>query len=194
MPRKPALDELPPADSPLAPKARRTRVRKDAGDATSDDTTSTRSTDASTGRGANASAGAGTSEPTKGSRLKSEVAGIVLLLGSLFIGVGAMAATVHEVQTLSMPVTMVQLLIFFFASYGLPKLGQPIEIAACILPLSSPFAMLARAAQQDALWPHLLALLWQGAWTGLLIRIGTGMFRRNVLKSGRQKKTRRPKI
>ncbi len=30
MPRKPALDELPPADSPLAPKPRRSRVRKDA--------------------------------------------------------------------------------------------------------------------------------------------------------------------
>ncbi|MBA3854414.1 MAG: hypothetical protein C0503_08370, partial [Gemmatimonas sp.] len=84
MPRKPALDELPPADSPLAPKARRTRVRKDAADATADASPSTRS-GADVPTGSDAGAGAGAGEPTRGSRLKSEVAGIVLLLGSLFI-------------------------------------------------------------------------------------------------------------
>lgn len=107
-----------------------------------------------------------------------------LLLGSLFLGIGAMAATVREVQTLSMPITMGQLGIFFVASYTLPRLGQPVELAACLFPFSSPFAMLARAAQQAALWPHLLALLWQGLWTWLIIRAGTTLFRRNVLKSG----------
>src|SRR3546814_2036074 len=34
-----------------------------------------------------------------------------LLLGSLFLTIGAMAATVREVQTLSMPVTMMQLMV-----------------------------------------------------------------------------------
>ena len=70
MPRKPALDELPPADSPLAPKVRRTRARKDAAEPSPDALPAT------------------AAEPTaagKGSRVKSEVAGIVLLLGSLFI-------------------------------------------------------------------------------------------------------------
>jgi len=38
-----------------------------------------------------------------------------LLLGSLFLGIGAMATTVREVQTLSMPVTMGQLLVFFLS-------------------------------------------------------------------------------
>lgn len=113
-----------------------------------------------------------------------------LLLGSLFLGIGAMAATVREVQTLSMPVTMGQLLIFFFASYTLPRLGQPIEIVATLIPFSSPFAMLARAAQLPALWPHVLALLWQGIWTWAIIRLGTGLFRRNVLKTGSGKKRR----
>lgn len=111
-----------------------------------------------------------------------------LLLGSLFLGIGAMATTVREVQTLSMPATMGQLLFFFLASFSVTRLGEPIELVAAIFPFSSPFAMLARAAQQDMLWPHLLALGWQAAWVLLLIRFGARLFRRNVLKSGGGKK------
>jgi ABC-2 type transport system permease protein len=81
---------------------------------------------------------------------------------------------------------LAQLVIFFFASYALPHLGEPVEIAACLFPFSSPFAMLARAGQQASLWPHLAALLWQGLWTMLIIRAAATLFRRNVLKSGRQ--------
>lgn len=106
------------------------------------------------------------------------------LLGSLFLGIGAQAATVREVQTLNMPVTMGQMLIFFFATYAVDKMGSPPEIAAAILPFSSPFAMIARAAQDATLWPHLLAILWQMVWVGLIIRIGVLLFRRHVLKSG----------
>ena len=107
-----------------------------------------------------------------------------LLLGSLFLGIGAMATTVREVQTLSMPATMGQLLFFFLASFSVTRLGEPIELFASIFPFSSPFAMLARAAQQDTLWQHLLALGWQAFWVLLLIRFGARLFRRNVLKSG----------
>ena len=107
-----------------------------------------------------------------------------LLLGSLFLGIGAMASTVREVQTLSMPATMGQLLFFFLASFSVTRLGEPIELFAAAFPFSSPFAMLARAAQQDVLWQHLLALGWQAAWVLLLIRFGARLFRRNVLKSG----------
>jgi ABC-2 type transport system permease protein len=106
------------------------------------------------------------------------------LLGSLFLGIGAQAATVREVQTLNMPVTMGQMLIFFFATYAVDKMGSPPEVAAVILPFSSPFAMIARAAQVDSLWPHLLAIGWQAIWVGLIIRIGVLLFRRHVLKSG----------
>ncbi|WP_022682453.1 ABC transporter permease [Sphingobium bisphenolivorans] len=106
------------------------------------------------------------------------------LLGSLFLGIGAQAATVREVQTLNMPVTMGQMLIFFFATYAVDKMGSPPEIAAAIMPFSSPFSMIARAAQDGALWPHLLAIVWQTLWVGLIIRIGVILFRRHVLKSG----------
>jgi ABC-2 type transport system permease protein len=107
-----------------------------------------------------------------------------LLLGSLFLGIGAMATTVREVQTLSMPATMGQLLFFFLASYSVTRLGEPIEIFAAAFPFSSPFAMLARAAQEPDVLQHLLALGWQAAWVLLLIRFGARLFRRNVLKSG----------
>ena len=107
-----------------------------------------------------------------------------ILLGALFIGVGAQAGSVREVQTLSMPITMAQLVIFFFASYTVNKMGEPVEIAAAAFPFSSPFAMVARAAQSPDIWPHILALVWQSIWVALIIRIGVRLFRRNVLKSG----------
>lgn len=112
------------------------------------------------------------------------------LLGSLFIGIGAQASTVREVQTISMPITMGQVLIFFFASFSVDRMGQTPEVIAAIFPFSSPFAMIARAAQSDALLPHLLALGWQVLWVAIIIRLGVRLFRRNVLKSGTSEKRR----
>lgn len=107
-----------------------------------------------------------------------------LLLGSLFLSIGSMAATVREVQTMSMPVTMLQLMVFFFASYTVAQPGSTMELLAVAIPFSSPFAMLARAAQSAALWPHLLALAWQVLCVFTIIRVGSTVFRRSVMKSG----------
>lgn len=109
-----------------------------------------------------------------------------LLLGSIFLAIGSMAATVREVQTLSMPVTMLQLLVFFFASYAMAKPGSAVELAAVIFPLSSPFAMLARAAQIEDLWPHALALAWQAFAVAMFVKAGATLFRKRVMKSGPQ--------
>lgn len=107
-----------------------------------------------------------------------------LLLGSLFLAIGSMATTVREVQTLSMPVTMMQLMVFFFASYSMSQPGSPLEIAAVIVPFSSPFAMLARAAQDPALWPHAAALVWQVFCVAIFVRAGATLFRKRVMQSG----------
>jgi ABC-2 type transport system permease protein len=107
-----------------------------------------------------------------------------LMLGALFLGIGAMAATVREVQTLSMPVTMLQLINFFFASYTVTQLDKPIEKAAAIFPFSSPFAMIARAAQDPNLWYHGVAIFGQIFFAILLLRLGVYLFKRNVMKSG----------
>ncbi len=109
-----------------------------------------------------------------------------LLLGSIFLTIGSMAATVREVQTLNMPVTMAQVLVFFFASLAVTMTGTWIEFAAMAFPLSSPFAMLARAAVDEAIWPHLVALAWQALCVAVFIRVGSTLFRKKVLKSGPQ--------
>ena len=107
-----------------------------------------------------------------------------LLLGSLFLTIGALANTVREVQTLSMPVTMLQLMVFFLAAATLTDAGSGLELLAIAFPLSSPFAMLARAALDDSVWIHCAALAWQAAWVALLVKGGSLLFRKRVMKSG----------
>jgi ABC-2 type transport system permease protein len=114
-----------------------------------------------------------------------------LLLGSIFLAVGSMAATVREVQTLSMPVTMSQILVFLFASAALTRPGEWVDHAAMVFPLSSPFAMLGHAAMEEAVWPHVLALAWQATCVGLFIKMGASLFRKRVLKSGPQGASRK---
>ena len=109
-----------------------------------------------------------------------------LLLGSIFLAIGSLATTVREVQTLSMPVTMAQVLLFFFASYAMARPGEPIEVLAIAFPLSSPFAMLARAALSEGIALHLLALAWQALWVLAAVRMGARLFRKRVMKSGPQ--------
>ncbi len=107
-----------------------------------------------------------------------------LLIGSIYLAIGSMAATVRDVQTLSMPATMLQLVTFFIASYAMAQPGSAIELAAVAFPLSSPFAMLARAAQDPALWPHLAAIAWQALSVAVLVKAGARLFRTRVMKSG----------
>ena len=107
-----------------------------------------------------------------------------LLLGSVFLGIGSLATTVREVQTLSMPITMSQVLIFFLASLAVPQIHGNMGLFAMAFPLSSPYALLALAAQDDAIWPHLIGLIWQGLFVALFIKAGAALFRRRVMKSG----------
>ncbi|GAA4048020.1 ABC transporter permease [Parerythrobacter jejuensis] len=107
-----------------------------------------------------------------------------LLLGSLFLAIGSLASTVREVQTLSMPVTMLQLLVFFAASFAIADQGSTFEWAAVIIPFSSPFAMLARAALQEGIAQHAIALLWQAFAVTLFVKAGATLFRKRVMKSG----------
>jgi ABC-2 type transport system permease protein len=107
-----------------------------------------------------------------------------LLFGAAFLMIGAQASTAREVQTLSMPVTFGQVLVFGFAATAIGDPDSTNGLAAAIFPLSSPMAMLARAAQDSALWPHLLAILWQALWVAIILRLGARLFRKTVLKSG----------
>ena len=116
-----------------------------------------------------------------------------LLLGAVFLTIGAQAATVREVQTMSMPVTFLQVLVFGFAAMAIGSPGSAEATAAALFPLSSPMAMLARAAEVPGLLPHLGALAWQLLWVVLILRVGASLFRKTVLKSGPRSKWWRPK-
>lgn len=107
-----------------------------------------------------------------------------LLIGSIFLTVGSMAATVRDVQTLSMPATILQLGVFFLATFAMTDPGSPIEVFAASFPLSSPYAMVARAAQSPNMWQHFAALAWQVLWVTIFVRFGASLFRRRVMKSG----------
>jgi ABC-2 type transport system permease protein len=107
-----------------------------------------------------------------------------LLLGAVFLGIGSQANSVREVQTLSMPVTVGQMLLFLLASVAVGQPNTLIGLAAAAFPFSSPMTMIARAAQLEEVWPHLAALAWQALWVWLVVSLGAMLFRRNVLKSG----------
>ncbi|MEW4449480.1 ABC transporter permease [Qipengyuania sp. JC766] len=115
-----------------------------------------------------------------------------LLIGSVFLAVGSLAPTVREVQTISMPATFLQLLVFFLATYAMTDQGSPVETFAVLFPLSSPFAMLARGAQDATLWIHPVMLAWQALWVIVFVKFGANLFRKRVMKSGpRGAKTRK---
>lgn len=109
-----------------------------------------------------------------------------LLIGAAFLGIGAHASTAREVQTLSMPVTMSQVAIFALAALAVSDMNGRAGLFAAVFPLSSPYAMLARAAMDGAWWPHLAAFAWQALWIAIILRFASRLFRRSVLKSGRQ--------
>jgi ABC-2 type transport system permease protein len=106
-----------------------------------------------------------------------------MLLGALFLGIGGQASNIREIQTLSMPVTLLQVFVFILAMSAVGGTSGIAVWAAYILPFSSPLAMVAFAAQHPTLWPHLVALLWQALWIVLIIRLSSRLFRLTVLKS-----------
>ena len=107
-----------------------------------------------------------------------------MLLGALFMGIGGQANSVREMQSLNMPITFLQVGVFFLASTVIGSAGGWLPWSAYVFPFSSPLAMIADAAQSDALWPHLLAIPWQLFWVFLTIRISAALFRKTVMKSG----------
>ena len=107
-----------------------------------------------------------------------------MLLGAVFLGIGAQASTMREIQMMSLPITVFMMGMFGLASAAAGAPGTDLARFAEIFPFSSPFAMAARGATDPAVWPHLLALVWQTFWVGLIILLAARLFRAGVLKSG----------
>jgi ABC-2 type transport system permease protein len=107
-----------------------------------------------------------------------------MLLGALFLGIGGQASNIREIQTISMPVTLLQLMVLLLAMNVVGGDLGPLALTAYIMPFSSPMAMIAFASESELLWPHLIALVWQALWVVLIIRVSSRLFRITVLKSG----------
>ena len=107
-----------------------------------------------------------------------------MLLGAVFLGVGAQASTMREIQMLSLPITIFQVSMFGMSAAAAANPESTIAHVARIFPFSSPFAMAARGATDPAIWPHVLALGWQALWVGITIWVSVRLFRIGVLKSG----------
>ena len=107
-----------------------------------------------------------------------------MLLGGVFLGVGAQASTMREIQMMSLPITIFQLAMFGLSSAAAGTPGSQLARMAEVFPFSSPFAMAARAATDASIWPHVLAIGWQGLWVAITITIAAKLFRAGVLKAG----------
>jgi ABC-2 type transport system permease protein len=107
-----------------------------------------------------------------------------MLLGAMFLGMGALASTMREIQMMSLPITVLQFAMYGLATAAAAKPGGSTAQIAEIVPFSSPMAMASRAATDGALWPHFIGLAWQGLWVAVIILIGARLFRFGVLKSG----------
>jgi ABC-2 type transport system permease protein len=117
---------------------------------------------------------------------------VFLLWAALYLAIGAQAGSAREAQTLSMPMSLGQAFLYAIASAQAPHPDKPIAIVAAIIPWSSSYAMIGRAAVSQIIWPHLLALAWQFVAIIVTIRVGARLFRTNILKSGRSPSSRRP--
>lgn len=136
-----------------------------------------------------ASAGLASFAPVIGMPLFATFAGFYfamafMLLGAVFLGVGAQASTMREIQMLSLPITLFQLIMFGLSMAAAGSPGSGVAHFAEIFPFSSPFAMAARGATDPAIWPHLIAIVWQFCWVALTIWFSAQLFRFGVLKSG----------
>ena len=107
-----------------------------------------------------------------------------LLLGAVFLGVGAQAGTVREIQMLSLPITIFQVGMFSLSAAAASAPDSSLARFAQIFPFSSPLAMAARAATDDARAVHLLALGWQAIWVALVVWVSVRLFRAGVLSGG----------
>ena len=107
-----------------------------------------------------------------------------MLLGAVFLGVGAQASSVREIQLLSLPITLIQVSMFGLGALAISHPNGWLATFAKFFPLSSPYYMAGRAAQSPDVWPHIAALAWQAVWVAIFVAIGVRAFRRGVLQSG----------
>ena len=106
-----------------------------------------------------------------------------MLLGAVSLCIGAQANNIRDIQTLTLPVSMLPATVFMLA---MMVVGREFDLLAAVaygLPFSSPLAMIGFSAQHDMLWPHLMALVWQALWVVVIVHLSSRLFKTAVFKS-----------
>lgn len=107
-----------------------------------------------------------------------------LIYGAVYLGIGSLCSSIREVQSLSLPVTIVQTLVLLGT---LAATRSPSSLWAEIVawfPLSSPYMMAARSALEPGVGIHLAAIIWQLLFAAAVIVLAARLFRYGVLNSG----------
>jgi len=89
---------------------------------------------------------------------------IFLVLGYMFyasilIALGALAQSMQDAQTLSLPIVLLMFLGIGVIQFGAIAPDSPVVAFASIFPLTSPFAMMIRLASDPPLWQVLLSIV-----------------------------------
>ena len=107
-----------------------------------------------------------------------------LIYGALYLGIGSLCSSIREVQSLSMPVTIGQTVVFLGVMSAVETIDGGWATVMRLIPLSSPYMMAATAALDPDLGQHVLAILWQLGFAALSIWWSSRLFRAGVLHSG----------
>ncbi|MGB7404095.1 MAG: ABC transporter permease [Pacificimonas sp.] len=107
-----------------------------------------------------------------------------LIYGAIYLGIGSLCTSIREVQTLSMPVTILQMVVLIGTLGAISNPDGVGAAIAAIFPLSAPYMMGARAAVGTEIGIHIAALAWQFGFAAVIIFISARLFRYGVLRSG----------
>lgn len=107
-----------------------------------------------------------------------------LIYGAIYLGIGSLCASIREVQSLSMPVTIVQMMVLLGVLAAVDRPDGAWGSVMSWFPLSSPYMMVARAATEPGLAQHALAITGQLAFAAFVIWWSARLFRFGVLSSG----------
>ncbi|MGB6230609.1 MAG: ABC transporter permease, partial [Litorimonas sp.] len=104
-----------------------------------------------------------------------------MLYASVLIALGALAQSMQDAQTLSLPIVLLMFVGIAVIQFGAIAPDSPVVAFASIFPLTSPFAMMIRLASDPPLWQVLLSIALLAASVVAVMWVCARIFRFGVL-------------
>lgn len=105
----------------------------------------------------------------------------------LFAAGGSLVSRTEDAQQITGPLTMILVVVFFFAFYTMENPDKPLSVALSLVPLVSPMIMFVRIAMgQPEAWQIALSIVLSLVATVLLVAAASRIFRAGVLLYGRR--------